>query len=67
MDAGNYAVVQVAEALSKGGIKIVPDIVAGSGQQGVGGGLVDVLLGNMLHDKYTRQPQSPQTNDKQEG
>jgi uncharacterized membrane protein YqiK len=67
MDAGNYAVVQVAEALSKGGIKIVPDIVAGSGQQGVGGGLVDVLLGNMLHDKYTKQPQSPQTNDKQEG
>jgi uncharacterized membrane protein YqiK len=54
MDAGNYAVVQVAEALSKGGIKIVPDIVAGSGQQGVGGGLVDVLLGNMLHDKYKR-------------
>jgi uncharacterized membrane protein YqiK len=28
MEAGNFAVVQVAEALAKGGIKIVPDIVA---------------------------------------
>src|SRR6185436_6989919 len=31
MEAGNYAVVQVADALAKGGIKIVPDIVAGGG------------------------------------
>lgn len=47
MEAGNYAVVQVAEALAKGNVKIVPDIVAG-GSNGTGGGLVDVLLGNML-------------------
>ncbi len=48
MEAGNYAVVQVADALAKGGIKIVPDIVAG-GNDGLGGGLVSVLLGNLIH------------------
>ena len=56
MEAGNYAVVQVAQALASGGIKIVPDIVAGSGADGVGSGLVNVLLGNMLHqDHVSRQ------------
>jgi uncharacterized membrane protein YqiK len=48
MEAGNYAVVQVADAFAKGGIKIVPDIVAG-GSDGAGGGLVSVLLGNLIH------------------
>jgi uncharacterized membrane protein YqiK len=47
MEAGNFAVVQVAEALAKGNVKIVPDIVAGGGE-GANGGLVNVLLGNML-------------------
>jgi uncharacterized membrane protein YqiK len=56
MEAGNFAVVQVAEALAKGGIKIVPDIVAGGGGDGSGSGLVNVLLGNMLYqDRATRQ------------
>jgi len=49
MEAGNYAVVQVAEALAKGGIKIVPDIVAGGGNDGMSGGLTSVLLGNLIH------------------
>jgi uncharacterized membrane protein YqiK len=48
MEAGNFAVVQVAEALAKGNVKIVPDIVAGGGD-GANGGLVNVLLGNMLY------------------
>lgn len=48
MEAGNFAVVQVAQALAAGGVKIVPDIVAGGGD-GMGGGLVNVLLGNLLH------------------
>lgn len=52
MEAGNYAVVQVAEALAKGGIKIVPDIVAGGGTDGLSGGLTTVLLGNLIHQDY---------------
>ena len=54
MEAGNYAVVQVAEALAKGNIKIVPDIVAGGGD-GMSGGLTTVLLGNLLHQDYAKQ------------
>jgi uncharacterized membrane protein YqiK len=50
MEADNYAVVQVAEALAKGGIKIVPDIVAGGGD-GMGSGLTQVLLGNLVHQE----------------
>jgi hypothetical protein len=42
MESGNYAVVQVAEALAKSGVKLVPDIVAGGGA--TSGTLVDVLL-----------------------
>jgi uncharacterized membrane protein YqiK len=50
MESGNYAIVQVAEALAKSGTRLVPEIVAG-GSGGTGGGtLVDVLLGTMLKD-----------------
>ena len=55
MEAGNYAVVQVADALAKGGIKIVPDIVAGGSGDGLGGGLVSVLLGNLLHQDIAKR------------
>jgi uncharacterized membrane protein YqiK len=48
MESGNYAMVQVAEALSRSGVKLVPDIVAGGGG-GQGGTLVDVLLANIIH------------------
>ena len=34
MESGNYAMVQVAEALAKAGVKLVPDIVAGGGGSG---------------------------------
>lgn len=54
MEAGNYAVVQVAEALAKGGIKIVPDIVAGGGD-GMSGGLTTVLLGNLIHQDLQKR------------
>lgn len=50
MESGNYAMVQVAEALAKAGVKLVPDIVAGGGGAGAGGTLVDVLLGNLIRD-----------------
>jgi uncharacterized membrane protein YqiK len=48
MESGNYAMVQVAEALAKSGVKLVPDIVAG-GANG-GGTLVDVLLANVIRE-----------------
>jgi uncharacterized membrane protein YqiK len=50
MDPANYALVQVAEALSKAGVKLVPDVVAGGGEGGHGG-LVDALLAQLLRDK----------------
>ncbi len=49
MEAGNYAVVQVAEALAKSGNKLVPDVVAG-GSEGRNGTLVDVLLAGLIRD-----------------
>lgn len=49
MESGNYAMVQVAEALAKSGVKLVPDIVAGGGDA-AGGTLVDVLLANIIRD-----------------
>ena len=55
MEAGNFAVVQVAEALAKGGVKIVPDIVAGGGADGLGAGLTTVLLGNLIHQDYAKR------------
>ena len=52
MESGNYAMVQVAEALAKAGVKLVPDIVAGGGAGG--GTLVDVLLANVIRDGVHR-------------
>ncbi|HEY0803273.1 MAG TPA: SPFH domain-containing protein, partial [Steroidobacteraceae bacterium] len=52
MEASNYALVQVAEALSKSGMKLVPDVVAGA-SNGSGGTLVDVLLANLIRDGQT--------------
>jgi hypothetical protein len=46
------AVVQVAEALAKSGVKLVPDIVAGGGASG--GTLVDVLLANVIREGTLR-------------
>ena len=54
MEAGNYAVVQVADALAKSGSKLVPDIVAG-GSAGQGGTLVDVLLAGLIRDSTQKK------------
>lgn len=57
MESGNYAVVQVAEALAKSGVKLVPDIVAGGGASG--GTLVDVLLANVIREGTLRSSPKP--------
>jgi hypothetical protein len=53
MESGNYAMVQVAEALAKSGVKLVPDIVAGGGNGG--GTLVDVLPANVIRDERNQR------------
>jgi uncharacterized membrane protein YqiK len=57
MESGNYAIVQVAEALAKSGVKLVPDIVAGGGSSG--GTLVDVLLANVIRESALRSAPRP--------
>ena len=52
--AGNFAVVQVADALAKSGAKLLPHIVAGGGA-GQGGNLVDVLLAGLIRDGMGRK------------
>ena len=52
MEAGNYAIVQVADALAKAGVKLVPDIIAGGGAAG-SGTLVDVLLAGLIRENLT--------------
>ncbi len=48
MDAGNYAAVQIAQALSNSKQPITPAIIASGGTNGKGGTLVDILLANMI-------------------
>lgn len=43
----NYATIEVARALASSGVKLVPDVVAGGGGGG-SGGLVDVLLAQLI-------------------
>jgi uncharacterized membrane protein YqiK len=47
MESGNYAAVQIATALASNHIKLVPDIMAGGGNE-QGSGLINVLLAKML-------------------
>jgi uncharacterized membrane protein YqiK len=51
MESGNYALVQVVQALASNKTQLVPQIIAGgSGAGGQGGTLVDVLLANLIRD-----------------
>ena len=62
MDAGNYAAVQIAQALAQNHIKLVPDImVSGGSQDGKAGGgtLVDVLLAGVIRDSMTKKNDGP--------
>ncbi|MFZ0501237.1 MAG: hypothetical protein WAU49_02890 [Steroidobacteraceae bacterium] len=56
MESGNYAAVQVAEALSRATQRIVPEIVAsGGGTDGASGSLINVLLADLLVAKRKGQ------------
>jgi len=46
MESGNYAAVQIAQALAQNHVKLVPDIVAGGGTDQ--NGLINVLLAKMI-------------------
>ena len=54
MESGNYALVQVVQALASNKVQLVPQIVAGGGSQG--GTLVDVLLANLIRDHMNSSP-----------
>jgi uncharacterized membrane protein YqiK len=57
MESGNYALVQVVQALASNKVQLVPQIVAGGGSQG--GTLVDVLLANLIRDQMKESPNGP--------
>ena len=51
MESGNYAMVQVAQALSSAGVQLVPEVVVNGGSKEGGGTLVDVLLAGLVRDQ----------------
>jgi uncharacterized membrane protein YqiK len=54
MESGNYAIVQVAQALAGGGVRLVPDVLVNGAAKGGGGTLVDVLLAGLVRERYAR-------------
>jgi len=57
MESGNYALVQVVQALASNKVQLVPQILAGGGSQG--GTLVDVLLANLIRDHMKPADSAP--------
>ena len=55
MDPEKYASVEIARALAASGIKQVPEIVAGGGNDGNAGGIVNVLLANLVRDSMNKK------------
>ena len=63
MESGNYAIVQVANALAANKIPLVPQIMVSGGNTGSGGHggtLVDVLLANLISGQM-KKPDAPAT------
>lgn len=54
MEAGNYATVQVAQALAASGHALVPEVMAGGSAGGQGGTIVDLLLAGLIKDRITK-------------
>ncbi len=55
MESGNFAMIEVARALSTSGFKLVPDVVAGGGADGGGNTLVNVLMAGLIKDSLERK------------
>ncbi len=63
MESGNYALVQVVQALAENKVQLVPQIVAGGGGGGAQGStLVDVLIANLLKDNLNTAGAAPKAN-----
>jgi uncharacterized membrane protein YqiK len=56
---GNYAMIEVGRALASSGFKLVPDVVAGGGNEGAAGGIINVLMAGMLKDVLGAKGASP--------
>ena len=56
---GNYATIEVGRALASSGFKLVPDVVAGGGNDGAGGGIINVLMAGILKDALDAKRTSP--------
>jgi len=56
---GNYATIEVGRALASSGFKLVPDVVAGGGNDGAGGGIINVLMAGILKDALDAKRISP--------
>ena len=60
MESGNYALVQVMQALAQSKTQLVPQITVGGGSAGgQGGTLVDVLLANLIRDNMKQGGSAP--------
>jgi len=58
----NYALIEVARALSASGKPLVPEIMAGGLGEGDSGGLVNVLLAGLIKDGLSKKDDSTPTN-----
>lgn len=56
MESGNYAIVQVAQALAGAGVQLVPEVLVGGQGGAQGGTLVDVLLAGLVKDRLGLAP-----------
>ncbi len=63
INPNNYALIQVAASLASSKVPIVPSIMAGGGDSEGAGGLVSVLLANLVRDslKAEKIPESAET------
>lgn len=63
MEAGNYASVQIAQALAEGHVKIVPDISVGGGS---GGGMAEAFLAQLVMQGRPVNGVTPAPNQKKD-